>query len=311
MPREIGAFVSADWSKFPRKRSVHVAAPCARSIRCVEDDWTIEALLRLARGLEEKAGPVLVGIDAALGVPAGYWRMALRDTEGDPARHFLDWLGRIDLGSNFFDEVEAPEEWRVHRPFFAVQKGAGGKTSFTRKVDGDMLRRIDEATGAKPLFAVSGMPGTVGSATRALWKELIPLLTREGRDFAVWPFEGALPALLSERRIVLAETYPGLACAAAASERLPTRRAEIAKTKEHERERFCDRLAKAAWVGEHGVDLGDLDLARRNDDAFDSLVTAAAALRCILEGRALCAPEWIDGEAEGSMLLAGPVDPDR
>lgn len=311
MPREIGAFVSADWSKFRRKRSVHVAAPRTRSIRRVEDDWTVDALLRRARGLEKEAGPVLVGIDAALGVPDGYWRMALRDTEGQPPRHFLDWLGGIRPDSDFFREVETPEEWRIRRPFFAVQARAGGKTSFTRKVAGDMLRRIDKATGAKPLFAVKGMPGVVGSATRALWKEMIPLLSEEERDFAVWPFEGALPELLSDRRIVLTETYPRLAYAAAVSERLPTCPERISKNDADQRERFCNRLEKAAWVGKHGVDLGDLGPARRDDDAFDSHVTAAAVLRCILEGRALCEAGWIDGEAEGSMLLAGPVAPER
>ena len=106
---------------------------------------------------------------------------------------------------------------------------------------------------------------------------------------------------------MLAETYPKLAYAAALAELLPARLTPVAKTKREERERFCDRLEKAAWVREHGVCLGDLGPARANDDAFDSHVTAAAVLRCVLEDRELCAPEWIDNEAEGAMLLAGPV----
>ena len=307
----VGAFVSADWSKDRKKRSVHIAMPRTRCIRRAKSTaWDLAALLQLARELKEEVGQVLIGMDLALGVPAGYWRMVRRGTAGGrPPRHFLDWLAGLDPESDFFREVRSPEDWHPGRPFFTVQKGKGGKTAFTRKVEGNMLRRIDAATGAKPLFAVSGIPGTVGSATRALWKELIPLLKKRERDFAVWPFEGALPELLSDRRIVLAESYPKLAYAAALAESLPARLTPVAKTKREERERFCDRLAKATWVREHGVCLGDLGPARANDDAFDSHVTAAAVLRCLLEGRQLCAPEWIDTEAEGAMLLAGPVSP--
>ena len=307
----IGAFISADWSKDARKRSVHVAMPRTRCIRYEESTaWDLAALLQLARKLKEEAGPVLLGMDLALGVPAGYWRMVRRDAEGGrPPRRFLDWLAGLDPESDFFREVRSPEDWRPDRPFFAVQKGKGGKTVFTQKVEGNMLRRIDEATGAKPLFAVSGMPGTVGSATRALWKELIPLLKKKERDFAVWLFEDPpLPALLSGSGIVLAESYPGLAYAVAVDERLPTSRMKNAKTNRDWREGICACLEKAAWVREHGVCLGDLDRARASGDDFDSLVTAAAVLRCVLEGRELCAPEWIDAEAEGAMLLAGPVD---
>ena len=308
----LGAFVSADWSKRANKRSVHVAMPRTRCIRRAKSTaWSLAALLELARELKEETGPVLLGMDLALGVPAGYWRMVQQEAAGGrPPRHFLDWLAGLNPKSDFFREVRSPDDWRTGRPFFAVQPREGGKTAFTRKVAGNMLRRIDEATGAKPLFAVSGMPGTVGSATRALWRELIPLLKESNRDFAVWPFEGALPALLADKRIVLAETYPGLAYAAAVAARLPTRRRRIAKTQKATRADFSDCLAKAAWVREHGVCLGDLGPARTSDDAFDSHMTAAAVLRCVLEGRALCDDAWIDGEAEGAMLLAGPVDPE-
>ena len=305
----LGAFISADWSKDARKRSVHVAMPRTRCIRYEESTaWDLAALLKKARELKEEFGPVLLGMDLALGVPARYWRMVPRDAaDGRLPRHFLDLLAGIDPESDFFREVHSPEDWRPDRPFFAVQKGKDGRKAF----EGNMLRRIDEATGAKPLFAVSGMPGTVGSATRALWKELICLLKKNGRDFAVWPFEGALPTLLADKGIVLAESYPGLAYAAAVDEHLPTSRMKNAKTNRYWRKGICGCLEKAAWVQEHGVCLGDLDRVRADDDAFDSLVTAAAVLRCVLEGRELCAPEWIDDEAEGAMLLAGPVEPAR
>lgn len=71
----------------------------------------------------------------------------------------------------------------------------------------------------------------------------------------------------------------------------------------------CDRLKAARWVERERVDLGALDLPQADEDAFDSHMTAAAVLRCIIEDRPLAAPDWIDPVAEGSMLLAGPVDP--
>ena len=156
----LGAFISADWSKRANKRSVHVAMPRTRCVRPAEDTaWNLKKLLQLARELKEEVGSVLLGMDLALGVPAGYWRMVRGDAAGGrPPRHFLDWLAGRDPESDFFREVRSPEDWRPGRPFFAVQKGKGGKTDFT----GNMLRRIDEATGAKPLFAVSGWPGFPG-----------------------------------------------------------------------------------------------------------------------------------------------------
>ena len=303
-------FVSADWGKDARKRSVHVADLSGRRIwREERDDWNLTRLLKLSIGLAER-GSVLVGIDAALGVPAGYWgEVTALDwgMRGRPA-NFIDWLGRLDPDGDFFDEVRQPDQWHVGRPFFRVPGRPGGLSDFTRRFEDGFRRPIDKLTGAKPLFAVSGIPGTVGSGTRALWKELIPLMAGE-RDFAVWPFEGELPELLSRRRIVLAETYPGLAYAAALAHTLPACRMTVPKTRPDPRQRACNDLEAMPWVQEFGVDLDDLEPVRNDEDAFDSHLTAAAVLRCGLEGRALCDDAWIDTRAGGAMLLAGPVDP--
>lgn len=143
-----------------------------------------------------------------------------------------------------------------------------------------------------------------------MWMELIPLL-KENRDFAVWPFEGKLERLLTKRRIVLAESYPGLAYAVALAETLPTHRLVVAKTRREPREKACDLLERAGWVGEAGVKLGDLAPARADEDPFDSHLMAAAALRCLIEGQPLRDPGWVDEVAEGGMLLAGPVAVER
>ncbi len=251
-----------------------------------------------------------MGIDAALGVPACYWRaVQVRDwgSGGTPAT-FIDWLSRLDSAHEFFEPVDDPAGWRVDRPFFRVPGRKGGLSDFKNRFGDGFLRTIDERTGAKPLFAVSGIPGTVGSGTRALWKEMIPFLAGK-REFAVWPFEGELTELLTRHGIVLAETYPGLAYAAALAADLPVRQLKVAKTKRDIRRHTCMELAASRWVREFGVDLGDLEQVRADEDAFDSHFTAAAVLRCALEGRALCDREWIDNQAGGAMLLAGPVDP--
>ncbi len=306
-------FLSADWSKDAKKRSVHVADLHERRIRYAEcGGWNLAKLLALARKYAHW-GPVLIGIDLAIGLPNRYWQALLcSGRHGDPAS-FVEWLGQRDPDSDFFRRVRSPSEWRVDRPFFHVPKGKGGRKSFEEKLDGGFYRRIDAKAGAKPLFAVSGIPGVVGSATRAFWKELVPLLRAGDRDFAVWPFEGELNELLRDRRIVLAETYPALAYGTVLAGELPAHQVLVAKTKCEQRRAVCERIAVARWVESAHVDLGDLgplqDDTESAEDAFDSHVTAAAVMRCILDNRPLVAPDWIDPVAEGSMLLAGPVDP--
>ena len=308
----VACFVSADWGKSPDKRSVYVADFRARRIRRGEPSgasWDVDALLDLADRLARN-GPVLVGVDVVLGVPEGYWRLVLQEHGRRPPATFVDWLAGLGGSKGFFETAAEPDEWRVDRPWFKVAEGDGGLTSFTSKVDDGMRRRVDVATRANPVFAVSGMPGTVGSGTRAFWKELIPHLSGR-RGFAVWPFEGELSSLLERSRVVLCETYPCLAYAAALAARLPSGAMRIFKTKKGPRNEACDRLGRAQWVRAHGIDLGDLGRPRANEDDFDAHLTAAAVLRCVDEGMRLDHPRWTDARAEGSMLLCGVVDPLR
>ncbi|MDE0281900.1 MAG: hypothetical protein OXN16_12615 [Gammaproteobacteria bacterium] len=307
----IAHFVSADWGKSPGKRAVWIADISNGRIRMADrpsGSWNLENLLGLAENLAED-GPVLVGKDVVLGVPVGYWKLVQEASE-PPPKSFVHWLEGLDPAGEFFETALVPDEWRASRPWFGVMKGRGGLSSFTGKVSGGMLRRVDAATGAKPVFAVSGIPGTVGSGTRAFWKELVPLLSGD-RNFGIWPFEGGLESLTTERGMVLCETYPALACAAALAKRLPTERIANAKTKPEWRNDMCDRLHRAAWIRANGIDLVSLDPARGNEDDFDACFTAAAVLRCLRAGIRLADPEWIDSRVEGSMLLAGAVNPDR
>ena len=298
-------FISADWSKDAKKRSVHVADIHERRIRHPQcDDWTLEKLLELAH--EVGRGPVLVGIDVAIGLPLSFWR-ALPESGRRPAS-FVEWLEDLDPKSDFFAPVGSASEWSVSRPFFHVPPGKGSLTSFEEKLPCAFKRQVDRQSNANSPFLVYGIPGVVGWSTLKLWQELARLLPAKGRDFAVWPFEGEeLGELLHDQRIVLAETYPALAYGVALADKLPTRRMRLAKTKEAKRRRALEDVAEASWVKRGGVDLGPLGPAQANDDAFDSHMTAAAVLRCILEDCALVAPD-VDPIAEGAMLLAGSVD---
>ena len=157
------AFISADWSKEEEKRSVHIADPHGRRIRYKGTGWTLKTLLDLAR---DQDGPVLVGVDAALGVPDSYWREVLKMS--CPAS-FIEWLRGLDPNSDFFTETARnAAEWWVDRPFFHIPGGPEMKTAFDDLLPGDFLRKIDRRTKAKPIFAASGIPGTVGSGTRVL-----------------------------------------------------------------------------------------------------------------------------------------------
>jgi len=304
-------FVSADWSKEEKKRSVHVAD---RRRRCIWREerqvWNLHELLNVARKWARR-GSVLVGIDAALGVPASYWQAVeeeQRRGNSSPWADFVDWLSRLHPNSSFFEPVSSLDRWSVDQPFFRVPKGEGNFKAFKNGFNDGLLRGVEQRTKANVMFAVSGIPGVVGWGTASLWKELIPRLAPE-REFAVWPFEGRLCDLLSNRGIVVAETYPRLAYGAAIAGSIPTHRIDIDKNKSDARNHACDLLEEALWIQEACVDLGDLDCARANADAFDSLFTAAAVLRCFIERQPLCDPSWIDRVAQGAMLLAGPVDP--
>ena len=204
-PRAPAVFVSADWSKDVGRRSVWIADVRRRRIVPAAGGnrpWTLTHLIELARSYS-RAGSVLVGLDAALGVSGGFWRLVLGPRRPYRFQNFVEWLRHLDPDGPFFGTTTDPEQWSVDQPWFRVRPGAGGRAAFTEHVDDGTLRAIERATHANPLFAVGGIPGTVGSGTRSLWRELIrhPIA---GDDLAIWPFEGDLSALLAKERVVLA-----------------------------------------------------------------------------------------------------------
>jgi 8-oxo-dGTP diphosphatase len=298
--------VSVDWGLGPAKRAAYVARlregwSFARA-EPPSGGWTLEALLALARRLSDESGRrVLLGIDAVLGVPALLARAA-------GASSFLELLVCLARSGGLERESGAATSWALEQPFFRIPAGRGALTCFVDAAGGRSatLRQIERRTGAKTVLALSGIPGSVGSGSRALWRELAPLLDAPVRDFRVWPFDGDLQGD-SVSPVVVAEVYPRASYAIALAGACPTKPFPIAKTRKEPRAQALDALSKARWVAQHGVSLGDLSGARESEDDFDALLTATALVRHFVEQKSLSC--WlIDPLAEGGILGTGLLE---
>jgi hypothetical protein len=231
---------------------------------------------------------------------------------GEPPATFLDLLAGTRAMPRFFDATADARDWSVERPFFAVPTGAGGLRSYLEAAaqrDVDLYRRIDRLTGAKAVFIRSGVPGSVGSAACALWQELAPYVG-ERRAFSVWPFEGHLEALLRSTSVVVGEIYPRAAYATALLDVPPASRAPlvVAKTDAKVRAAALAVLRATRWVASLDVTLEHLSEAEANEDDFDACLTAAALLRCVLDGSSLCPADLDLPGSEGGILGTGSVN---
>src|SRR5262249_27641112 len=166
--------------------------------------WTVTAALDLAATALK---PALLGFDAPLGVPESFWRQVAAGSAWKACTSFASW---IRLGP-VLGEARTAEAWSLEHPFFAIPPGTGSRLRWEaalRERGITPLRRIDAATGAKPVFVVAGIPGSVGSAARDLWRGLASAHAA-GRRFSIWPFEPAGNGL------TVAEIYPRAAYALA------------------------------------------------------------------------------------------------
>jgi hypothetical protein len=306
------AILCADWGKQAHKRAVYVAEVDARRIKRVPNaSWSFGAVLdEAARWTDD--GSVLVTFDVALGLPESYMAAARRVPSWGSPSSFLEFLAIAHSSPRFFEATSSHDCWRIEQPFFSVPAGKGGLHSYvmTAAQQGVGLRRaVDKETGAKPLFATSGIPGTVGSAVCALWRDLGPLLVGS-RKFRVWPFEGELHSLLESTPIVIGEIYPRAAYATALLDRIVAERPRlaVAKTNASVRHAAIEQLRTAQWVRRLGVRIEDLATAEANEDDFDACTTAAALLRCVLEKLSMCSLPAAATRAEGGILGTGSIN---
>lgn len=310
MRRERSVPNALDWAKDVGKRAVWVGHLDSRTIRRVSPPapgWTLAGLLGLGRDLSAQSnGPILIGIDAVLGMPRKFFDEA-RQAGTDTPHSFAELLPFLAREPTFFETVFTPATWNVTRPFFHVPAGSGTLRAFLERAGGRdvLLRRIDIQTGAKPPFLVSGISGTVGSGTRALWQELAPLLEARPHDLKLWPFDGALGALLTGPSVVLAETYPRICYSLALADQLPIRSRPLAKTQLEVRRAYLDTLIGASWT-QGRVAIHAMEEARQNEDDFDAMIAATALLRLCIEGVPLDGSPT-DAQAEGGILATSAV----
>ena len=310
--KPLSAILCADWGKEFSKRAVYAADISARVIRRVPSDgWSVAGVLAEAQRWI-LTGSVLATFDAPLGVPDSYLTALGRLPGAQPLATFLDLLARARSMPRFYDATTAAMDWTVERPFFSVPAVVGGLRTYLAAADRfgvDVYRQIDRMTGGKAVFIKSGVPGSVGSAASALWQELACELTAR-RNFKVWPFEGEIQTLLRSTSVVVGEMYPRAAYATALFDVSPASRAPLVvkKTNAGVRRRAIASLQAASWVSALSVELKDLALAEANEDDFDACVTAAALLRCVLEGAPLCPAHLHSPGSEGGILGTGSIN---
>jgi hypothetical protein len=269
--------IAVDWGKDIRKRSAYRAEVSTRVISQLEFDGRLTHLVEYAATLE---GPVLIGIDAAIGFPRMAWNRLTRG-ETDSGSTFVDYLLGGELPDRFFDPIQTPEEWSPARPFVKPGAGSWSLTAFIESSKGGFYRQIDRRLNGNPIFVTSGIPGSVGSGTRALWRELRALASES--NFNVWPFHGFFDQLMLAEKPIVAEIYPKACYGIALTESLPSPLVSIAKTRHHVREDTIAQLMGAEWVTGHEVAIQDIRQAIANEDDFDALFSAAALLRIVLE----------------------------
>jgi 8-oxo-dGTP diphosphatase len=307
--------VSVDWGKKTEKRAVFTATPrdggwCVERPTPPADGWHLEEVLNLTESLAEPFdGSALVVIDAVLGVPVTYGLRTGRES-------FPEAMGWLDRQGALAQSVREPKDWRPESPFFAVKAGAGGLTRYAERAGGRsvLYRQCERVTGGNPVFATSGIPGSVGSGSAALWREILAARRSGGHEFRLWPFEVELDEVPSSGALVIAESYPRACYAVALASDLPSEPISLAKTRRDERRTRLKALLDAPWVQERDVKLGGLDWAEVGEDDFDALMQAAALARMLDSGIPLSShlvdPTWEGGIlGTGGLLLREPSVP--
>jgi 8-oxo-dGTP diphosphatase len=304
--------VSVDWAKETKGRAVYTASPkqVGWSIeRPLPPDggWSLGEVLELAERLAEPfGGSALVAIDAALGVPVGYGRQT--GLESFP--EVMDWLHRQGALAR---SIRDPDQWCPESPFFGVNPGEGGLNRYVERAGGRAVfyRECDRVTGGNPVFAVSGIPGTVGSGSAALWREILDARQSHRQELRIWPFEVELDEVSDAGVLAIAESYPRACYGVALAPSLPALPRSIAKTDSNERRARLHELTSAPWVHAADVELGGLERAAAGEDDFDALMQAAALVRMVASeiplSSHLADPAWEGGIlGTGGLVLREP-----
>jgi len=204
----------ADWGTSPGKRWLARAVLDADGQYVAQPPEPVgeaDTLLRRLLAAAKDGGPVFVGFDFPIGLPAAYAaRVALDD--------FLAALPRFGARewADFYQVATCAGDITLRRPFYPQRPGG---TSRAHLVAGlgltagdDLLRACDRAHAgrhaAAPIFWTLGAQ-QVGKGAIAGWRDVLtPALRAADLDVAIWPFSGRLGDLFRRARVVVAETYP-------------------------------------------------------------------------------------------------------
>ncbi len=287
----LSAIVCADWSKVSARRAAYVADVRARVVRCLgKGPFTLTSLVRGATRMASDR-TVLLGIDAPLGAPRSLLAATHADLGVSPDATFVEWVRKVALWPQFFSRAIEAEPWSPLRPFFRVAPGEDGRNSRFREMKErgvEPFRLVDTVTAAKSPFILSGIPGSVGSSVVDLWPALASVLADSSAGLRAWPFDETEPDA-GDPGIVLAEIYPRAMYALALASEPPAQRSRLRvdKSDRTTRRAAVESLLDQEWVGRFGVRFEDADADMLSEDAFDALLSAAGALRCVLEGTPL------------------------
>ncbi|MFN9923508.1 MAG: DUF429 domain-containing protein [Cyanobacteriota bacterium] len=243
----------------------------------------IPSLLRRAGG-----EGVLLGLDVVIGLPQAYGERAGIDA-------FLPWLQQLGQGrwARLVEPAALPEEVCLERPFYPLRPGGARQLHLVEGLGvgsmAELLRVCERGEGQRrnacPLFWTLGA-NQVGRAALCAWREvLLPALANQGPELGVWPFDGALAALLESRRCVVAEAYPAEACVALG---LGAPGRGWSKRLQADRQRQGPRLL--AWAEGRGLHLAAVEQELREgfgaamgaEDRFDSLVGLLGMVAVVL-----------------------------
>ena len=228
--------------------------------------------------LSASGAPAVLGVDFPLGLPRAYVARHVQ------AANFPSFLRALATRPAFFEVCTDLATITGERPFYPM-RGLAGMTRLAHAqalglADAMALcRACDRATAERPagapLFWTLGANQS-GKAAIAAWRDMLLPAFANPAPPALWPFDGALAALVAPGRVVIAETYPAeamrhLGLRMAGSKRRQTDRAALAPGLD----------AAMARLGVTGV----LDLAggfgsdAAGEDRFDSLL----GLLCVLQ----------------------------
>jgi hypothetical protein len=307
LPRVIA---HCDWSVHPCKRWMAVAlrAGSGWHIGVPELVGPTGTFLQGLEARSGESGPVLVGVDFPIGVPAAYGA-----STGLANFHAL--LATVGSGAwdRWFDVCDDRADIGIHRPFYPIRPGGRRRAHLLTGLGDcsaeDLLRVCEKKTDHRPaacsLFWTLG-GNQVGKAAQAGWREV---LQPQGERIALWPFDGSLRDLLCGERTILAETYPGdtyhrvgIARRPAWSKRSQPGRISVAP-------RLLDWLTRRGHAQAAGLDAAIRDgfsAHASGEDQFDALVGLFGMLDVVQGFRAEGQPDaalvarwegWVLGQA--------------